>query len=94
MALMFKVMGRMFAVLAVRDEEYVILKCEPSLIEILRGQYKGVGHRSHLDPRHWIAVQLDADVPVAEIRTLATRSYELVCAGLTRRQKAELAALT
>ncbi len=46
------------------------------------------------DPRHWIAVRLDADMPVAEIRTLATDSYNLVCAGLTRKQRAELAGLS
>ena len=31
--------------------------------------------------------------PDSEIARLAAHSYELVCAGLTRKQKAELAAL-
>lgn len=90
MALMFKAGKKTFAVLATREEEYLILKCEPALIGFLRGQYNGIGHRSHLDPRHWIGVSLDADGPPEEIESLAARSYELVCAGLSRTQKAEL----
>jgi predicted DNA-binding protein (MmcQ/YjbR family) len=39
-------------------------------------------------------VSLDADVPADEIERLAAHSYELVCADLTRKQKAELAALS
>jgi predicted DNA-binding protein (MmcQ/YjbR family) len=52
-----------------------------------------VGHRTHLDPRNWIAVKLGADVPKKEIERLAARSYELVSASLTRKQQADLAAL-
>ena len=88
-----KVMGKMFAVLEVRKARYLIVKCDPHLAEILREQYAGVGHRSHLNRRFWIAIDLDADVPADEIVSLIERSYALVCEGLTRKQKAELAAL-
>ncbi len=93
-ALMYKVMGKMFAILAVRGGESVILKCDPHLAEVLRDQYAGVGHRSHLDRRFWICVTLDSDVPQGEIERLAAHSYDQVCAKLTRKQKAELAALS
>jgi predicted DNA-binding protein (MmcQ/YjbR family) len=66
-ALIFKVMDKMFAILSVRGDAYVVLKSDPHLAEILREQYAGVGHRTHLDRRHWIAVTLDADVPSTEI---------------------------
>jgi predicted DNA-binding protein (MmcQ/YjbR family) len=92
MALIHKVKGRMFAIQSLR-QEYVILKCDPTLVPVLRRQYKGVGHRSHLDRRFWIAVELDADVPGKEVRRMVDHSYGLVCAGLTRKQQAELAAL-
>jgi predicted DNA-binding protein (MmcQ/YjbR family) len=92
LVLIYKVMGKMFAILSVRGTQNVILKCDPHLAEILREQYAGVGHRSHLDRRFWISVDLDADVPADEIESLAARSYDLVCAGLTKKQKAELAA--
>ena len=92
--LIFKVMGKMFAILSIRGIENVILKCDPNLAQSLREEYEGVGHRSHLDRRYWISVNLDADVPQDEIERLAGHSYALVCEGLTRKQKAELEALS
>ncbi len=92
-ALIYKIMGKMFAILSVRRIENVILKCDPHLAETLRAQYAGVGHRSHLDARFWISVSLDADVPPEEVERLVGHSYDLVRAGLTRKQQAELAAL-
>ena len=93
--LIFKVMGKMFAILSVRKIENVILKCDPHLAETLREQYAGIGHRSHLDRRFWISVTLDADVPADEVERLAGHSYEQVRAGLTRKQqRAELEALS
>jgi predicted DNA-binding protein (MmcQ/YjbR family) len=91
LVIIYKVQGKTFAILSARGEAYVILKCDAHLTEVLREQYVGVGHRSHLDRRYWIAVSLDADVPAEEIERLAAHSYDLVCAGLTRKQKAELA---
>jgi predicted DNA-binding protein (MmcQ/YjbR family) len=94
LVLIYKVMGKMFAILSVRGVENVIVKCDPHLAEVLREQYAGVGHRSHLDRRFWISVDLDADVPAKEIERLAAHSYDLVRANLTRKQKAELEALS
>lgn len=92
-AMIYRVMNKMFAIVAVRGTENVILKCDPELAHILRRKYSGVGHRSHLDKRHWIAVDLDADVPTKEIKSLVAHSYELVCEGLTRKQKSALEGL-
>jgi predicted DNA-binding protein (MmcQ/YjbR family) len=91
----YKVMGKTFAILSIRRDGcgWLILKCDPHLAEILREQYSGVGHRSHLDRRYWIAITLGADVPADEIERLIAQSYDLVRAGLTRKQRAELAAL-
>jgi predicted DNA-binding protein (MmcQ/YjbR family) len=93
LVVIYKVMGKMFAILAVRGVKDVILKCDPLLVSVLRKDYTGVGHRSHLDRRFWISVQLDADVPMKEIRHLVALSYDLVCAKLTAKQKAALARL-
>ena len=90
---MYKVMGKLFAILEVRKIQCVILKCDPHMVDILKEQYAGVGHRSHLDRRFWICVDLEADVPADEIVRLIEGSYALVREGLTRKQKAELAEL-
>jgi predicted DNA-binding protein (MmcQ/YjbR family) len=90
----YKVMDKTFAILSIRRDgcAWLILKCDPHLAEILREQYAGVGHRSHLDRRYWIAITLGADVPADEIERLIAQSYDLVCAGLTRKQRAGSAA--
>jgi len=75
--LIYKLMDKMFAILEIRRVEAAILKCDPNMAEILREQYAGVGHRSHLDRRFWICVNLNADVPAEEIERLAAHSYEL-----------------
>jgi predicted DNA-binding protein (MmcQ/YjbR family) len=93
LTIIFKVMGKMFAILSVRGVEDVILKCDPLLASALREKYAGVGHRSHLDPRFWISVRLDEDVPAKEIKRLVSLSYDLVCGGLTVKQRNELARL-
>ena len=93
LAVIYKVMGKMFAILSVRQTEYVILKCDPHLATLLRKDYTGIGHRSHLDRRYWISVELGADVPSKEIKRLVSQSYDLVCAKLTGKQRAELAQL-
>jgi predicted DNA-binding protein (MmcQ/YjbR family) len=88
--MIYKVMGKMFSIVGLGKAEYVILKCDPPLVEMLKETYGGVGHRSHLDPRSWISVALDADVPADEIDRLVDLSYDLVCATLTRKQRSEL----
>ena len=90
---LYKVMGKMFAILEARRLELVILKCDPHLVEVLREQYQGVGHRSHLDRRFWISVTLDSDVPADEIARLIAHSYDQVSSKLTKKQRAELAAI-
>ena len=90
---LYKVMNKVFAILEARKACYLIVKCDPHLAEILREQHQAIGHRSHLDRRFWIAINLDGDVPTDEIIRLIAGSYDLICSGLTRKQKAELAAM-
>ena len=75
---MYKVKDKIFAIMSMQSA-YVVLKCDPNSIDILKAKYKGIGHKTHLDHRHWIAVELNSDVPVKEAKRLASLSYELVC---------------
>jgi predicted DNA-binding protein (MmcQ/YjbR family) len=87
----YKVADKMFAIISLTAEPFVILKCDPHLIEVLKETYSGVGHRSHLDHRHWLCFQLDGDVPTEETNRLTAAAYGLVRATLTKKQQAELA---
>ena len=86
-ALVFKVGGKVFAILA---DNGVSLKCDPALAEILRQQHSAVTAGYHLDKRHWNTVELDGSVPDDLIEDWIQDSYELVLAGLSRAQRATL----
>ena len=91
LVLIYKIMGKMFAILSLRGEPFVILKCDPFRADLLRETYRGIGHRSHLDRRYWISVDLGADVPDDEIGALVAHSWDQVAATLTRKQREQLA---
>jgi predicted DNA-binding protein (MmcQ/YjbR family) len=84
----FKIAGKMFAILSMKTG-YVVLKTPPESVPMLKEMYRGVGHKTHLDRRHWIAVELDSDVPPREVQRLATLSYDLVRAGAAPKHKAK-----
>jgi predicted DNA-binding protein (MmcQ/YjbR family) len=58
----------------------------------MKGRFAGIGHRSHLDRRFWISVDLDADVPLPEIKKLIAHSHAQVVATLSKKAQAALAA--
>lgn len=94
-ALVYKVGPRMFALVAWQETPLTIsLKCHPQHALALRDHYRGVQPGYHLNKQHWITVEVDSDVPDDEVRALIEGSYELVKKGLTRAQRAELAAQT
>ena len=90
--LLYKVMGKMFAIWEPKLAN-LIVKCDPHLVDVLKETYDGVGHRGHLDRRFWICINLRKDVPYEEAERLVAGSYDLIVSGLTKKQKAELAAL-
>jgi len=85
-ASMYKVADKIFAILS-KKTGYVVLKSPPESVPMLKEMYKGVGHKTHLDRRHWIAVELDADVPMKDVQRLVTLSYDLVRAGAEKPAK-------
>ena len=91
LSLLYKVGGKMFAVMTLRGSLYVVIKAPPFVCDMLREQYTGVGKRTHLDPRHWVAIDLESDVPDDEIASLARGSYELVRDSLPKARRASLA---
>src|SRR5438477_5606486 len=60
-ALVFKVGGKMFAILV---EDSVSLKCDPGYAVALREQYPAVTAGYHLNKRHWNTTSSMAPSPV------------------------------
>lgn len=92
--LVFKVMGKMFALCALeRLPPQVNLKCDPERTIELREEYDGLiipGY--HMSKTHWNTLSLD-NLPPRLITELVDHSYDLVVAKLTKKLKKELEAL-
>lgn len=90
-ALVFKVMGKIFAIVAWEADPLTIsLKSDPMDADILRRQYGAVRPGYHLNKKHWNTVTLDGSIPEAELRRMIDESFNLVAAGLTRADQAAL----
>lgn len=89
--LVFKVAGKMFAVVGLeRLPPAVVVKCEPERSVELRERYDGVSDGPYFRTIHWNYVELRGDVPSALVAELVDGSYDLVVAGLTKRARAAL----
>lgn len=94
-ALVYKVMGKMFALVAWEEEPLAIsLKCEPGQALFLRDVYPAVRPGYHMNKTHWNTVTLDGSIPEPEIWGMIDDSYDLVVAGLSRAQRTALDALS
>ncbi len=92
--LVFKVMGKMFALCDVDEFESINLKCDPEVAIKLREEYDGLvipGY--HMHKKYWNTVMMNAGIPDAKIRHWINHSYELVVAGLPKKLKEELKTL-
>jgi len=86
----YRVSGKIFALVSVEDDNYVTLKTLPEDGEGLRAQYDFVRPGYYMNKRHWITVDLVADVPMDEVQELIGESYRLVFESLPKKRQAEL----
>lgn len=88
--LVFKVMGKMFAIIPLeRESPSISLKCDPDRAVELREEYEGINAGWHLNKKHWNSVEGEG-VPSNLIVELIKHSYDLVVAGLTKKAQKEL----
>lgn len=89
--LVFKVMGKMFAVCGLeRIPLGVNLKCDPERATFLREEYDGaVTAAWHMNKIHWNTCTLD-DLPPNLIMELTDHSYNLVVSKMTKKLKTAL----
>ncbi|MGF1764665.1 MmcQ/YjbR family DNA-binding protein [Aliivibrio kagoshimensis] len=95
-ALVFKVMGKMFALVgeSKRPEDEgvlaVSLKCDPVDAQMLVSQFDAVIPGYHLNKKHWITLSLNQDVEDSMVKELIDASYQLVVSKLTKRERLQL----
>ena len=86
----YKVVGKMFALIPVDASNQISLKCDPTFAEVLRQTYAEVTPGYHLNKQHWNSVITDGSIPEDEIQEMIDHSYELVVKGLSKKERAKL----
>lgn len=88
--LVFKVMGKLFALTDVAEFQSVNLKCDPAKAIELREYYHAVQPGYHMSKIHWNTVAINEDATDVLIFEWINDSYNLVVKGLTKKLQAAL----
>ena len=86
----YRIGGKMFALVNVDPGKLITLKVLPEDGEALRATYSFAKPGYYMDKRHWISVDTTADVPEEELSALIEDSYLLVRASLTKKLRDSL----
>ncbi len=81
--LVFKVMGKMFALCDIDEFESINLKCIPQKAIELREAFPNVvipGY--HMNKKHWNTIEMNSNIPDSLIEEWISESYQLVVQNL------------
>jgi len=76
--LVYKINGKMFALVSLTGDLTINLKCDPSLATDLRERYPAVTPGWHMNKKHWNTINVDGSLPDKEIFKWIDHSYNLV----------------
>ncbi|MGB0980754.1 MAG: MmcQ/YjbR family DNA-binding protein [Winogradskyella sp.] len=93
--LVFKVLGKMFALTSLKKWEngdaFINLKCNPDYAQELRAQYNSIKPGYHMHKRLWNSVYLHTgELPPKLITQLIDHSYDMVVKGLPKKRRETL----
>ena len=84
-ALVFKVAGKMYALIAWNENPiYISLKCNPDKAVALRASYPAIKPAYHFNKTHWNMVYIDDTLTDDQIAELIEHSYNLVVKKLKK----------
>jgi predicted DNA-binding protein (MmcQ/YjbR family) len=86
----FKVLGKMYALLNFDDPVNISLKCDPDFARVLRDTYEAIEPGYHLNKRHWNTVTIDGTIADDEILEMIDESYKLVVMKMTKKDQKKL----
>ena len=76
--LVYKVGGRMFAMLMLERPDHFVVKCNPARAIILRDRYPQITAAWHMNKRHWNDVRFEGMLSDEAMRREVRHSYMLV----------------
>jgi len=90
--LVFKVLGKMFALTGLDSEAFTVnLKCDPERAIQLREQYpEAILPGYHMSKKHWNTVHFEEGLDEELLRELIDHSYDLVVLKMPLRDRKQL----
>lgn len=85
--LVFKVGGKMFALVNIDNFEFINLKCDPDKAVELRADFAYIQPGYHMSKKHWNSVELHTGISRQMLLDLIDHSYDLVYHSLTKKVK-------
>jgi len=84
-ALVFKVVGKMYALITWKENPiFISMKCDPDRAVSLRNEYMAIKPAYHFNKIHWNMVHIDGTLTDDQIFELIDHSYDLVVKKLKR----------
>ena len=83
--LVFKVGGKVYALIDLSEPDSINLKCDPEYAIELREKYEEVKPGYHMNKKHWNTVMINGALPVKMVYALIDHSYEQVVKGLGKK---------
>ena len=88
--LVFKVIGKMFALTDTEDEFSINLKCDPEKAIELREKYPAVQPGYHMNKKHWNTIYVDGSVSDEKLKGWIDDSYWLITNSLPKKDRIKL----
>ncbi|OEK07778.1 MmcQ-like protein [Flavivirga aquatica] len=93
--LVFKVLGKMFALVSLKrweqGEAAINLKADPDYSQELRAEYNSIKPGYHMSKKHWNTLYLhENELQPQFVKELIDHSYTMVIKGMTKKQKESL----
>ncbi|WP_027125890.1 MmcQ/YjbR family DNA-binding protein [Gelidibacter mesophilus] len=93
--LVFKVLGKMFALIGLEKweagQKTINLKCDPDYAEELRAEYEAIYPGYHMSKKHWNTIDLTTDeISPKLLADFIDHSYEMVVKGMPKKMRDSL----
>ena len=89
--LVYKVAGRMFAMISISAPDHFAVKCHPDRAILLRDRYAEITPGWHLNKRHWNDVSIVGELSDSFLKAEIRHSYfAVVCNNVTPRSRGNI----
>ena len=87
--LVFRIGGKIFAMLDLENTEWFVLKCQPEYAIVLRERYPEIAPAWHMNKKYWNQLNLFGDLPDTLIQSLICHIYNDVVKKMPKKLKSE-----